>query len=211
MQSQRLAPLGIALAALVCLGCPSDDTLTDPNAPMALGLTIQPAVVTISTGDSVTVGSSAQLSLLATSLGQPVATPRASWTTSNASVAIVDANGVVRAVTIGTVTITARVNGTKATATVNVVHDVATLELSPTALTGAVGDSIVVTAAALDSRGSLVPGTVYSFSPMDSTTASVTRIGNQTALVVLLEAGPVGIRVTAGGHTATAIGTATAR
>jgi alpha-amylase len=200
----------IALACAFAIACSSDDSLTDPNAPMGLAITVQPSAVTIAVSDTVTAADASRLTLEATSLGKPVTTPRAEWTSSNPSVATVDSTGNVRAIAFGTATITARVNGAKATTTVTVTQRVAAVKLSPSSLLGLVGDTITVTASAVDVAGVLVPGTAYAFSSLDATTTSVTRTGNRTARVLLLKAGAIGVAVAAGGRAATATGTAAA-
>ena len=200
-------------ASLICtlfVACSSDE-LTDPNAPFALAIAIEPTATSISVSDTITPSNSVQLALTATSLGKPVTAPRAEWTSSNAAIAIVDSSGLVRATGIGSAVITARVNGEKATSSITVKHDVALVTLSPPTLGGVVGDSIIVTASALDSKGELVAGTAYSFASTDSTTGAVSRTGNRTARIVLLKAGAIGVTVSAAGKSASVTGTATAR
>ena len=199
-------------AGLICtfvLACSSDE-ITDPNAPMALAINVEPVATSISVSDTITTSNTVQLSLTATSLGKPVTAPRAEWTSSNTAIAAVDSSGLVRAVGIGSATITARVNGEKATAAITVERNVALVTLSPNTLSGVVGDTIVVTASALDSRGGLVAGTAYSFTSTDATTGAVARTGNRTARIVLLKAGAIGVTVAAAGKSATVTGTATA-
>lgn len=203
----RQSTLCLALLAALA-GCSSDE-LTDPFAPMALDIQLAPAAVTMSVSDTISAATR-QLSLSATSLGLPVTTPHAEWTTSDASVAIVDSTGTVRAVGLGSATITARVNGEKAHAQIAIVHDVARLSVTPLSLDGIVGDTIQVTASALDASGVLVPGTAYTFTSTDPTALAVTRTGNRTATAILRRAGAVGLVVTAGGQAKTVSGTAIA-
>jgi uncharacterized protein YjdB len=189
-------------AATALIGCPSDDDLTDPFAPMNLSITVTPPQVAIPITDTVTTGNSTQLSLSATSLGFPVVTPHARWTTSDSRVALVDSFGKVQAVTVGTATITARVNGETSTSVVSVVRQVAGLALLPTSVLGVVGDSAVLTASAVGTNGQLIAGTVYTFATSDPTVASFTRTGNQTVRISLLKIGTAKISVIASGLTA---------
>ena len=210
--TMSLRTSAVIAAGLICtfvLACSSDE-ITDPNAPMALAIKVEPVATSISVSDTITTSNTVQLELTATSLGKPVTAPRAEWTSSNTAIAAVDSAGLVRAVGIGSATITARVNGEKATAAITVEHNVALVSLSPTTLSGVVGDTIVVTASALDSKGGLVAGTAYSFASTDATTGAVARTGNRTARIVLLKAGAIGVTVTAAGKSATVTGTATA-
>lgn len=200
-------------ASLICaflVACSSDE-LTDPNAPFGLAIFVAPTATFISVSDTITPANTVQLTLTATSLGKPVTAPRAEWTSSNSTIAVVDSTGLVRAIGIGSAVITARVNGEKATSSITVKHDVALVSLSPPSLGGLVGDTISVTASALDSKGELVAGTAYSFASTDTTTGAVSRTGNRTARIVLLKPGAIGVTASAAGKSATATGTATAR
>src|SRR5262249_53943130 len=148
-------------AALVA--CPNDNDLTDPFAPMDLSIQVAPTQVTITITDTVTASNNTQLVLSATSLGFPVATPHARWTTSNPSVALADSSGRVQARSPGVTTITARVNGETSNSIVTVTSQIAGLTLLPTTAAGVVGDSLILTATAVGQNGLLVGGTAYSF------------------------------------------------
>jgi alpha-tubulin suppressor-like RCC1 family protein len=197
----RLPATLLAAGVMSLLACSSDD-VTDPNAPMGLAVAIEPSSAQILVADTITLADNAALSLAASSFGHPVTAPRAEWTSASPAVAIVDSTGHVQAVGIGVATITARVNGEKATAVVTVAHRVAAATLSPGSIQGLAGDSAVVTATAVDALGAPVPGTAFVFTSTDPTAVSITRTGNQTARVVLLKAGSAGVTVTAGGQSA---------
>ena len=209
MSLRTAAAITASLICTLVLACSSDE-LTDPNAPLALAIAVVPATTAISVSDTITPANTVKLTLTATSLGKPVTAPRAEWTSSNSAIAVVDSTGLVRAVGIGSAVITARVNGEKATSGITVQHDVSLVTLSPSSLSGVVGDTIVVTASALDSKGGLVAGTAYAFTSTNPTTGAVSRTGNRTASIVLLKAGAIGVTVTAAGKSATVTGTATA-
>src|SRR5215831_7694875 len=197
--------LFIALAlpfTAALLACPSDDDLTSPFAPMNLVIKVSPPQVTITISDTVTASANTQLLLSATSLGFPVVPPHAQWTTSNSNVALVDSGGRVRALTPGVATITARVNGETSTSVVTVTNQVTGLTLLPTTASGAVGDSVVLTATAVGANGQLVGGTAYLFSVADPSVARLTRTGNQTVSLNLLKAGSTQVSVAAGGRVA---------
>src|SRR5512141_632867 len=100
---------------------------------------------------------------------------------------------------IGTTTVTARVNASKATATVVVAYRVKTVSLSPASLAGVAGDTLTVTASAVDAAGALVPQTAYAFSSADQSIATVTSTGPRTAKVTLVKAGAARVNVTAAG------------
>ena|SRR5215831_7346091 len=203
MLSPRRLLIGLALPfAAALLGCPSDNDLTDPFAPMDLAIQVSPSQVTITISDSVTASANTQLLLSATSLGFPVVTPHARWTTSNPNVALVDSSGRVRALSPGVATITARVNGETSNSVVTVSNQVTGLTLLPTTAAGAVGDSVVLTATAVGSNGLIVGGTVYTFAVADPSVASLTRTGNQTVQLRLLKIGSTQAVVNAGGRVA---------
>ena len=190
-------------AAISC----SSDSVTDISAPPALRLQLTPAVDTIFVSDSFAVATT-RFTLLATSFDRPVQTPKGiEWTIANAAVATVDSTGAVHAVALGSTTLTARVNAAKAHATVVVDRAVAQLVVSPSALTGTVGDSIVITAVAVTSGGVPVPGTIYSFTTPDPTAVSLVRTGNTTARAKFLKAGSVRVDIAGGGQVKSLTGT----
>ncbi|MGE5101534.1 MAG: Ig-like domain-containing protein [Deltaproteobacteria bacterium] len=207
MPSARLFIAAGALVAGVSLAC-SSDSLTDSNAPPGLALKLAPSIDTIFIADTITSANSVALSLSATSLGRSVTTPTGvEWSSSDPGVAVVSPSGVVTPVAIGATTITARVNAERATTTVVVAFRATRLAIAPTTLVGLAGDTVLVSASALDPAGTLVAGTVYSFSSGDPTTAAVAQTGTRAARVVFLKPGNARVNVTAAGQTATATGT----
>lgn len=204
----RLAAVLVASATLAC----SSDDVTDLNAPPALGLELTPAVDTIFVTDSTTSSASVKLTLTATSFDAPVATPRGvEWSTDNATVAVPDSAGVVHAIGIGTATITARVNDAKAHATVVVANKVAQVVVSPSQLNVLAGDTVQITATAVDANGIIVPGTIYTFTALDPTVVSLTRTGNTTVRALFLKPGAVRIDVHADDQVGSATGTVQAK
>jgi len=195
--------IGLALpCAAALVACPSDNDLTSPFAPMNLVITVAPSQVTIVISDTVTASANTQLLLSATSLGFPVVPPHAQWTTSNRNVALVDSSGRVQALTPGVATITARVNGETSNCVVTVTNQVTGLTLLPTTASGAIGDTVVLTATAVGANGLLVGGTVYTFAVADASVARLTRTGNQTVRLNLLKVGSTQVSVAAGGRIA---------
>ena len=200
----------VALLVASALAC-SGDNVTDISAPMGLALQLTPAVDTAFLTDS-GVSTPVHLTLSATSLGLPVQTPHGvEWTIADPTIAVVDSTGSVSPVSIGTTTLTARVNSAKAHATIVVANKVARVVVTPNVLAGFVGDSAKISAGAFDENGALVPGTAYTFSVSDPTAVSLTRTSTQTATAVFLKAGPVRIDVKADGQVGSATGTIQAR
>jgi len=203
--ARRLLVLS-ALGASVVAGCSSDST-TNPFAPLALSLSLSPDAATILVSDTIFPSNSVVLTLSATSLGRAVVTPAGvEWTSSDPTVATVNEDGTVTAHSIGTTTVTARVNRTKANATIVVANGVARVALNPTSLAGVVGDSVQLTASALDAQDILVPGTVYSFTAADPTIVRVTPTAPRSVRLVFLKTGVATVTVAAGGKTASVTG-----
>jgi hypothetical protein len=201
---RRYAAALFASAAFAC----SSDSITDPFAPMGLELTLSPAADTIFVADTIASSLGTRLTLSATSFGQPVSAPTGvEWTSSQPNIAVVDSTGGVRPVAVGSTIVTARVNDKRATATVLVAFGAKELTLSPQGLGGFVGDTLLVTASALDAKGALVPGTVYTFTAADPTIVSVTKTETRTARVIFIKAGAARVNVAAAGLTASATGT----
>jgi uncharacterized protein YjdB len=119
----------------------------------------------------------------------------------------VDTIGFVAPVALGTGTIQARINGIKTTSTVVVLPKVVSIVFDPTTLSGVVGDTLLVTASALDSRGQLASGAAYSFRASDPTSAIVQKFGTRVARVIPQRTGTLTIIASAGGKTASVSGT----
>jgi len=205
--ARRLLILSVLASSTTAVAC-AGDFITNPFAPMALELFLAPSVHTILVPDSIPPLTSSRLDLSATSLGLPIKTPKGVvWESSDPTVAFLDSSGAIFPVRLGSTTITARINLTRATSTVVVANKTTRVVISPTVFIAHVGDTVEVKASALDASGVFVPGMVYAFSSSDAATATVTRTGNLTARVTLLKVGTVRVNVTAGGQTATATGT----
>ena len=208
----RHLSLYAAAAVLVgaALACSSD--VTDFNAPPALALQLSPSVDTIFVTDSTGFSTSVKLTLSATSFDKPVQTPvGVEWTTDDAAVATVDSAGNVHPTGVGTTTINARVNSAKAHATIVVAFAVTRVVVSPAQLNVLAGDTVQITASAVDANGVQVPGTIYTFTALDPTVVAVTRTGNTTARALFLKAGAARVDVRADDQVGSATGTVQAK
>ena len=210
MNLNRRYLTAVSLLAAAGLACSSD--VTNPFAPMGLSLQFSPSVDTLFLTDSA-VSTPVHLTLTATSFGQSVPVPHGVvWTVADPSVAvIVDSTGAVLPVGLGTSTVTARINDTKAQGTIVVVQKVQSVLVTPNPVTGFVGDSASIVASALDANGAFVPGTAYSFTVTDPTTVALTRTGTRTATAVFLKVGAARIDVTADGRVGSATVTVQSR
>lgn len=201
--------LRVLLLSAFALACnEGDDSVTNPFIPPALRLQITPAVDTLFLSDTAVLLDRRKLDVAAFSVNFPITTPSGVvFSSLTPNVVNVDTIGFVAPVSIGTGTIQARINGIKTTSTVVVLPKVQSIAFDPTPLTGAVGDTLLLTASALDSRGQLASGTAYTFRAADPASAIVQQFGSRVARIIPLRAGTLTIIVTAGGKTASVNGT----
>ena len=100
-----------------------------------------------------------------------------SWESSAASVAMVDAAGLVTAVANGTATITAAAAAASGTAIVVVKQSAGSVTVSPTADTIAVGDTLRLAAEAVDANGQRVEDAEFTWASSDESVATVDTSG----------------------------------
>lgn len=181
--------LALALVAGV-VACTDDSTAPTP-VPTPTSVVLSPVSLRLAS-----LGETAQLT--ATVLdqnGQVMAGATVAWVSAHPSVATVDGNGLVLAAGNGATNITVT-SGTTATASVGItVEQVAvTIVLSAPPDSMAVGDSIRMSAKALDALGNPIQDVTFEWSSSDTTIASV----DQQGWVRARTAGSTEIAVTAG-------------
>jgi hypothetical protein len=185
-----------------------DDSVTNPFIPPALRLQITPQVDTLFVSDTAVLLDRRQLTVAAFSVNLPIVTPSGVvFSSKTPSIVSVDTIGFVAPVSIGTGTIQARINGIRTTSTVVVLPKVQSIVFDPTTISGVVGDTLLITASALDSRGQLASGTAYTFRASDPASAIVQKFGTRVARVIPQRTGTLTIIATAGGKTASVSGT----
>jgi hypothetical protein len=201
------------MSALV-LGCGGadenndDDSVTNPFLPPALRLQITPSVDTLFLSDTAVLLDRRQLTVAAFSVNLPIVTPSGVvFKSLTPTVVSVDTIGFVAPVSLGTATIQARINGIKTTSTVVVLPKVVKVVFDPTTLSGAVGDTLLATASALDSRGQLAAGAAYSFRALDPTSAIVQQFSSRVVRIIPKKSGTLTIIATAGGTSGSVSGT----
>ena len=147
-------------------------------------------------------GVQAQLSATAYDAAQNPLSGRAiTWSTSNAAVATVDANGTMTAVSTGSATITATSEGKNGTATITVTQAaVATVTVTPSPLTMSVGQHTQLTATLSDAAGNVLNGRTVTWSSSNPAVATVSAQGVLTAVAV----GSTTITATSEGKSGTA-------
>ena len=191
----------LAIAAVLG-GAAACDDLRNTTEPLPIGasLVVRPLADTIFVGDTAAPGDSLRLSALArTFAGDTVSITGVGWSSSDTSIATVDATGLVTAKRVGEVTITAAA-GERASATIVIAQATAVLTLSPASDTLVPGDSLQLFAQAYDSHGNPVAGVRYDFASDNATVASVDSAG----LVRAITEGDARITASAAGRQASA-------
>ena len=109
--------------------------------------------------------------------GQPIAGAAVTWTSSNTSVATVDATGLVTATGNGTARVTVTAGSVSGSVEVTVAQVATGIELSPSVDTVLVGDSLRLAATAEDANGHVVAGSRFTWSSSNPSVATVDGSG----------------------------------
>lgn len=186
-----MAAAGIVMLVLSC----GDGAVEPPPppAPVATAVTVNPGSAALSA-----LGETARFTAeVRDQNGQVMAGAAVAWASSDASVAAVDASGVVTAVGNGSATITATAGSVSGTAAVTVAQVVTAVEVSPATDTlVAFGDTVRLVAEAADANGHAVATvTEFEWSSSDTLVARV----DDSGLVESLAEGEVVVAATASG------------
>ena len=164
-----------------------------PDPPRPTTVTVTPA-----TAELTALGATVQLTAqVLDQYGQPMAGAAVTWSSSAASVAAVNASGLVTAVANGAATITATAGSASGTAAVTVAQTVSTVEVSPAADTVVERDTVRFEAEARDANGHAVAAAEFTWASGDTSVAVVDASG----LVMGLGAGEVEVAATSSGVT----------
>ena len=109
--------------------------------------------------------------------GRTMADASVVWMSGSTTVATVSAAGLVTAVANGTATITAMAGSASGSATVTVAQEVRAVNVTPTAGSLVVGDTLRLAADAFDENGHSVPGAEFRWSSSDLSVARVDGAG----------------------------------
>ena len=179
-RSRRSIVLRPVSVLCLVIGCGEDaPTLPpEPPEPVATTVTLAPSSVTLhALGDTI--------QFTATVLdqnGQVMTGVMVAYSSSADSVATVDTTGLVTAVANGNATLTATSGTASGSATVTVEQRVVEVRVSPDSVTlFAIGDSVRLTAEALDSNGQAATNAEFAWSS-DETVATVDTTGLVTAV-----------------------------
>ena len=194
-----LLAAGVTAALLLVSAC-GDGTAEpeppprDPSRPTTVSITPASAELTA-------LGATVRLSAeVRDQYGQVMTGATVAWTSSDASVATVDATGLVTAVANGTATVTATAGSASGTVAVTVMQSVGSVVVSPTEGTMAVGDTLRLTAEAFDANGHEVDGAVFTWSSSDT---SVVRV-DESGLLQAVAKGTATVTATADSASGTA-------
>lgn len=163
-------------------------TATSGNASGTATVTVaqQPVRVDVSppTASLSSVGQTVQLTAEAFDAnGHSIAGINFNWTSSNASVATVDAAGLVTARRPGNADIAAAASGVRASSAITVSVEAVALSVSPSAHTMfSVGDTLRLSAEVLDSQGNAIPGISVTWASENSGIATVDTEGLVTSV-----------------------------
>ncbi|HWC73559.1 MAG TPA: Ig-like domain-containing protein, partial [Gemmatimonadales bacterium] len=175
------------------------------TAAVTVSLVAPVASVTVTPASaSINVGATVQLTATPKdAAGNPLSGRTVTWTTADANIATVDANGLVTAkVTGGPITITATSEGKTGTAAITVLPvPVAAVAVSPTNPSIPAGSSIQLTAALTDANGNPLTGRTITWQSNAPTIASV----NGSGLVQGLAVGSATITATSEGKNGSTI------
>ena len=185
-------PIGVIV--LLVLSC-GDGTIepAPPPVPVATTVTVSPASASMTA-----LGETVRLSAeVRDQNGQVMTGAAVAWASSDASVAAVDASGLVTAAGNGTATITASAGTASGTAAVTVMQEVSTVTISSAADTLVAGDTLRVSAGAADANDNAIEGVDFAWASSDTLVAVV----DQAGLVVGVGAGQAEVTATAAGVT----------
>src|SRR6266699_2596390 len=177
-------------------GTPTDTATITVTPPAVASVSVTPATVTLLAGTAVQLTASTRDSSGTLLTGRSI-----SWSSGSGTVASVNANGLVSAMTQGSATITATSEGKSSTAAITVTSvPVASVLVSPATATVRVGQTVQLTATARDSTGSTLPGRTVSWGSSNPSIATV----NNSGLVTGIVAGTATITATSEGKSSTA-------
>jgi alpha-tubulin suppressor-like RCC1 family protein len=165
-------------------------------------LSLSPQTTQLTVRDPARASDNVQLTATATNrFGVARTDVPISFSSSDTSVAVVDSLGLVTAKKPGVVTIKASTCGKSATSTVTIVQAVASVSVEPATKTLVAGDSVLITAQAVDQTGKTLTDVTFTFSS-SSSAVTIVQKSDSTALVFANVAGDVSVTATGEGSSA---------
>ncbi|MYA63311.1 MAG: Ig domain-containing protein [Gemmatimonadetes bacterium] len=185
-----------ALVTCALLAC-GDDPIPPEPVPVPTTVEVTPAASTLSA-----LGETVQLTATVSDQnGNVMSGASVTWSSGDASVATVNATGLVTAAGNGTATITATSGNASGTATVTVEQAAAAITVAPDSVPlTELGETAQLTAEVTDANGNVIANATVSWSSGDEAVATVDAAG----LVTAVANGSTSVTATAGGHSASA-------
>jgi len=215
MQGKRISPRGTrglaTLVGLLTVACSDYSAGTYPAVGDSTGARVVAAVTVTPAARALIAGDTLNLSARATDAADgPIEGRPVIWLSTNNAIATVNAAGVVLAISPGTVTIRATVDGKVGEASLTVTSPVTSLpvarvEVNPSSVTLGLGESATLVAKAFDASGHELSGRAMTWASRDSSIAAVDTSGR----VFARGAGTTLVSVIVGGHLAEAPATVT--
>jgi uncharacterized protein YjdB len=166
----------LAVLVAAATSCKSDSL--DPDRGAVASVVIAPPTATVAVGASVPLTAEAL-----DAAGQKIDGLKLVWASGDTKIATVSSSGMVTGVAVGGVQIAATAQGKTAIAEVTVnPTPVAGVRLSPTSRDLLVGQTVQISAQAVDAQGNVLPGRPVTFTTSNATVASVNASGLVTAL-----------------------------
>ena len=175
--------LSAALASVALVWACGGDSPTAPPAPEPA----RPTTVTVSPATAPLTALGATVQLMAEVRDQNagvMAGATVTWSSSDTSVATVNASGLVTGVGEGMATITASAGNVSGSAVVTVMQPVASVEVSPSADTIGLGSTLQLAAEGFDENGDAVESVQFSWESSDVAIATVDASGLVTGVAV---------------------------
>ncbi len=161
-------------------------TVDGKSGSSAITVTAAPvvSVVVSPSTRTLTAGSTAALTATLTDANGAVVTGRTIvWSSTNSSIATVNASGTVTAVASGSASITATVDGVSGSSAITVTAaPVASVSISPNSRTLDVGGTVALTATVTDVNGAAVTGRTIAWTSSNTNVATVNASGTVTAV-----------------------------
>ena len=158
------------------------------SASAAITVTPRPVSLVRITPGNATIPVAGSINLQVEALdasGAPVVGRQAAWTSSNETIAVVSANGVVAGIAEGLVTITATIDGQSGIASITVApQPVASVVITPAGATTVVGRRVTLRAVALDAADRPLTGRTIVWTSSNPAVATVSSSGEVLGLAV---------------------------
>jgi uncharacterized protein YjdB len=183
MRTAALLLFGVAIVSIACSDASKGTTAYTSTGPRQIPQTVSSLVLTPSRLSVVRGGSSQFRATAKDALGNQISDAAISWRSSDTLIASVTSAGVVRAVNLGTASITAAADQTEASANVTVTQvSVASLAVSLNQSSISVGASTLANAVVRDSTGAVLTDRVVTWASSAPTIASVSADGLVTGI-----------------------------